>query len=168
MPLSQPPNPLLTSSPAPLSEAMPGHSTAPHGTGHGGNAQEHESIGTKVKNLFSGNKKHAKDDHSSEAPKHETIGDQTGAGEQLPSAAANAMGADNVNANAETAWPGMINGEKLGVVLVSLASIDHTQVKLHQHKKESSYVTVPVCHLIKDDDRSSRVGDCAHGRSRTE
>jgi hypothetical protein len=25
-----------------------------------------------------------------------------------------------------------------------LASIDHTQVKLHQHKKESSYVTVPV------------------------
>jgi len=142
MPLSQPPNPLLTSPPAPLSEAMPTHSTAPHGTGHG---ESHESLGTKVKNLFTGNKKHAKDDHTQDAPKHETIGDQTGAGEQLPSAAANAMGADNVNANAETAWPGMINGEKLGVVLVSLSSIDHTQVKLHQHKKESSYVTVPVC-----------------------
>jgi hypothetical protein len=143
MPLSQPPNALLTSPPPPLSEAMPAHSSAPSGLNHG-NTEEHESIGTKVKNLFTGHKKHTNDDHTADAPKHETIGDQTGAGEQLPSAAANAMGADNVNANAETGWPGMINGEKLGVVLVSLASIDHTQVKLHQHKKESSYVTVPV------------------------
>lgn len=144
MPLSQPPNPLLTSPPAPLSEAMPAHSSAAHGTGH--SSEEHESIGTKVKNLFSGNaRKHSKsEEQHTEVPKHETIVDQTGAGEQLPSAAANAMGADNVNANAETAWPGVINGEKLGVVLISLASIDHTQVKLHQHKKESSYVTVPV------------------------
>ena len=145
MPLSQPPNPLLTSPPAPLSEAMPTHSTAAHGLGHG-DGEEKESIGTKVKNLFSGNKKHTKDDHPTQdgAVKHETIVDQSGAGEQLPSAAANAMGADNVNANAETGWPGMINGEKLGAVVISLASIDHSQVKLHQHKKESSFVTVPV------------------------
>jgi hypothetical protein len=148
MPLSQPPNPLLTTAPPPLSEAMPSHSSAAHGTGHTTN--EHESIGTKVKNLFTGGaRKQSKDDTNTntdqgQGQKHETIIDQTGRGEQLPSASANAMGADNVNANAETGWPGYIGGDKLGVVMISLESIDHANVKLHQHKKESSFITVPV------------------------
>jgi len=146
MPLSQPPNPLLTTAPPPLSEAMPAHSSAPHGTGHPAN--EHESIGTKVKNLFTGGaRKQSKDETNAagdQGQKHETIVDQTGGGEQLPSASANAMGADNVNANAETGWPGYIGGDKLGVIMVSLESIDHANVKLHQHKKESSFITVPV------------------------
>jgi hypothetical protein len=147
---------------------MPAHSSAPSGLNHG-NTEEHESIGTKVKNLFTGNKKHPKDDHpTGEGLKHETIVDQTGAGEQLPSASANAVGAGNVNANAELGWPGMINGEKLGVVMVSLASIDHSQVKLHQHKKESSFVTVPVSLLHNSDVSSWSLGDCPNGRGGTE
>jgi hypothetical protein len=137
---------------------MPAHSSAAHGTGHSG-SEEHESIGTKVKNLFTGGaRKHSKTDDTlpgqnqgqgqGQEAKHETILDQTGAGEQLPSAAANAMGADNVNANAETGWPGYIGGDKLGAIMISLTSIDHASVKLHQHKKESSFVTVPVSHYI--------------------
>jgi hypothetical protein len=145
MPLSQPPNPLLTSAPAPLSEAMPSHSTR---QGHSGDHEQQESFGTKVKNLFTGHRKNSKSDDHTEEPKHETIVDQNASGEQMPSAAANAIGADNVNANAETGWPGFINGEKLGAVIVQLGSIDHTHVKLHQHKKESCFVTVPVSRVF--------------------
>jgi hypothetical protein len=137
---------------------MPAHSTEQHhGSGNhsgSGNATaEHESIGTKVKNLFTGHRRPSKeDDHSTSTTggqgqgqgQGDKIVDQTGGGEQLPSAAANAIGADNLNSNAETGWPGFVNGDKLGAVLVSLASIDHANVKLHQHKKEGSSVTVPV------------------------
>jgi hypothetical protein len=120
---------------------MPSHSTR---QGHSGDHEQQESFGTKVKNLFTGHRKNSKSDDHTEEPKHETIVDQNASGEQMPSAAANAIGADNVNANAETGWPGFINGEKLGAVIVQLGSIDHTHVKLHQHKKESCFVTVPV------------------------
>jgi hypothetical protein len=143
MPLSQPPNALLTSPPAPLSQAMPSHSTENQHTAAPG---EHESIGTKMKNLFSGNRRNSKNDDPSSTTTtgHEKIVDQTGGGEQLPSAAANAIGADNLNSNAETGFPGVINGDKLGAIVVSLASIDHANVKLRDLKKEGSFVTVPV------------------------
>lgn len=125
---------------------MPSHSTA-HATGHGG---EHESIGQKVKNLFTGGGRKNSNDQQHDmsgtgaGPGGEKILDQTGSGEQVPTASANAMGATNMNANAETGWPGVVGGEKLGAIVINLATIDQSGVKLHQHKKESSFVTVPV------------------------
>lgn len=106
-----------------------------------------------MKNLLTG-RRHSKataDDTSADTdttavnpPREERILDQTGGGGMLPSASANAIGANNGNANAETGWPGVVGGEKLAAVIVSLSSIDQTGVKLHEHKKESTYVTVPV------------------------
>jgi hypothetical protein len=144
---------------------MPSHSTAHgHGQGHAASG-EHESLGTKMKNLFTGGRKHSKDGddvhHDSSAgagagaggatstgtgtgPGGEKILDQTGSGEQVPSPSANAAGATNLNANAETGWPGVVGGEKLGAVIINLSTVDQSAVKLHEHKKESSFVTVPV------------------------
>ena len=147
---------------------MPSHSTATAHSGVGrhaahGSGGEHESLGTKVKNLFTGGRKNSKDtdDHhhhdstattgtgiggtgTATGPGGEKILDQTGSGEQVPTPSANAVGATNLNANAETGWPGVVAGEKLGAIVINLASIDHSAVKLHEHKKESSFVTVPV------------------------
>lgn len=132
---------------------MPSHSTAHAGSPGGGG----ESIGTKMKNLLTGRRqsKISPEDKAdadtaaaagagNSAPKDERILDQSGGGAQLPSAAANAVGANNTNANAETGWPGIVGGEKLAAVMVSLSSIDQHGVKLHETKKEGSYVTVPV------------------------
>lgn len=55
-----------------------------------------------------------------------------------------------MNSNAETGFPGIIGGEKLGAVIISLASIDHANVKLREHKKEGSFVTVPVSSIELD------------------
>lgn len=150
LPLSQPANPVLTSPPAPLSEVMPSHSTSQSG--------EHESLGTKVKNLFTGRRQSKVGSGTgtggNDAASHDTdatavnpterVLDQTPQGDALPSPSANAMGATNANANAETGWPGFIAGEKLAAVVISLSSIDQAAVKLHEHKKEGSFVTVPV------------------------
>lgn len=145
---------------------MPSHSTANPHSSAGNHSGEHESLGTKVKNLFTGGRKNSKDtdDHHRDStavgagtagaagaasgtatgPGGEKILDQTGSGEQVPTPSANAVGATNLNANAETGWPGLVGGEKLGAIVINLASIDQSAVKLHEHKKESSFVTVPV------------------------
>ena len=71
--------------------------------------------------------------------------DQTARGQMMPTAEANRVGATNLNSNAETDWPGMIKGEKLGAVTVDLRSIDKSKVVLGGGKKgEGSWVIVPV------------------------
>lgn len=71
--------------------------------------------------------------------------DQTAGGEQLPSAKANAVGATNLNANAETGWPGFIDGQKLGMVAVPLNAIEKNKVGHSGGKKgEAYYITIPV------------------------
>jgi hypothetical protein len=71
--------------------------------------------------------------------------DQTARGEQLPSPGANAIGATNINANAELGWPGTINGEKLGAIVVSINSIVKDKIHLGGGKRnEDCWVTVPV------------------------
>lgn len=71
--------------------------------------------------------------------------DQTPQGDMLPSAHANAAGATNVNANAETGWPGVINGQPLASIVVDLHSIDKGRITLGGGKKhEGSWVIVHV------------------------
>ena len=71
--------------------------------------------------------------------------DQTARGQMMPSAEANRVGATNLNGNAETGWPGVIKGEKLGAVVVDLKSVDPSKVVLGGGKKgEGSWVIVPI------------------------
>jgi len=70
--------------------------------------------------------------------------DQTASGGQLPSPEANAAGATNVNANAEMGWPGMINGEKLGEIVVDLRGVEKDKVHLGGGKRGEGMVTIPV------------------------
>ena len=71
--------------------------------------------------------------------------DQNARGQQMPTAEANRVGATNLNANAETEWPGVVKGEKLGAVMVDLRSVDKSKVVLGGGKKgEGSWVIVPV------------------------
>ncbi|ORX38592.1 hypothetical protein BD324DRAFT_621513 [Kockovaella imperatae] len=192
LPLSQPPNPLLTVAPQPLSQAMPAHSATaskaktsmPGGANEGhnrkANADADESLTTKFKNLFK--KGSPKSDpqalpqdhvdteppgaHDSAEISHGASGtcdassnvysmtstavddrilDQNGRGQQMPTAEANQLGATNANANAETEWPGMIKGDRLGAVVVDLRSVDKSKVVLGGGKKgEGSWVTVPI------------------------
>ena len=104
----------------------------------------------KVKNLFRRSSTTHKE--SASAAPAPVVGedsarplDQTAQGDQLPSASANAMGANNMNANAETGWPGVIQGDKLQAVVVPLNQIDKHKVKVSGGKRgEASWVTVPV------------------------
>lgn len=104
-------------------------------------------MGNKLKNLF----RH-QSSNPTEVPTasthpnlNEAVLDQNASGAQMPSASANAMGATNVNANAEIGWPGMIDGEKLGAVVVGLQGIEKGRVTLGGGKKgEGSWVIVPV------------------------
>jgi len=167
LPLSQPANPVLTTPPQPLSHAMPQHShnasqargTMPGGAGEHAPAGEHEGIGAKIKSLFkrgSANDDKRDDqatlhgDETSPAASTTTtavdqVVDQTAHGEMLPSAHANAVGATNLNANAETGWPGMINGQHLQAIVVDLRSLDKSKVSLGGGKKgEGNWVTVQV------------------------
>lgn len=163
LPLTRPANSLLTSPPAPLSAAMPAH--------HKDNKHNHNSSATsgahdgdeglvdKVKNLFRRSSTTHKE--SASAAPAPVVGedsarplDQTAQGDQLPSASANAMGANNMNANAETGWPGVIQGDKLQAVVVPLNQIDKHKVKVSGGKRgEASWVTVPVvshfAHMIQ-------------------
>ena len=143
---------------------MPAHSTAVEHRGHGETGhEEHEGIGAKIKNLFrkgstTNEEKHQVtgepgtdlNDSTSQATATtattvDRVIDQTPQGEMLPSAGANAIGATNVNANAETGWPGVINGQHLASIVVDLHSIDKNKVTLGGGKKnEGSYVTVHV------------------------
>lgn len=78
--------------------------------------------------------------------KVDKILDQTARGEQLPSAGANAIGATNVNANAETGFPGVLhNGQKCGAIVVGLNNVDKNKIELKGGRAhEGSWVTVPV------------------------
>ncbi|KAK8854857.1 hypothetical protein IAR55_003596 [Kwoniella newhampshirensis] len=180
LPLTDPANPVLTTPPAPLSHAMPSHSThaaagtRTEGGGSAGTSEEDTGMVAKMKNLFrrtsttntntntntSGNPSIrdtivTQEDNSSSAfgtahtatsgSKEEKVIDQTPRGEMLPSAKGNAIGATNVNSNAELGWPGMIQGEKLGGILVSLHGVEKGKVTLGGGKKgEGSWVTVPI------------------------
>jgi len=197
LPLTQPPNPVLTSPPQPLSHAMPAHSAAAkanrapgaHPNEHHahGTEGEHEGIGTKIKNLFrrsstaTDDKQHHDTAGAAAANADTTTGatgrgdtavadppinngndamsqatattatavdrvlDQTAQGEMLPSPSANAVGATNLNANAENGWPGVINGQHLQSIVVDLHSVDKSKVTLGGGgKKEGSYVLVHV------------------------
>ena len=143
LPLSQPPNPLLTQRPAPLSQAMPAHSAT--ATGH----TEHEGIGAKIKNFFHKSEPAPTPVKAEEAAQAsqatvDPIVDQNAKGETVPTPQANAVGATNLNANAETAWPGLIQGQNLGAVVVDLRAVDKDKVVLNKNKKEGFTVTVPV------------------------
>ncbi|OCF37873.1 hypothetical protein I316_00097 [Kwoniella heveanensis BCC8398] len=173
LPLTQPPNPVLTTPPAPLSHAMPNHSAHPSaGTrtesgGAGGASGEPEDQGlvAKMKNLFRRSSTTTRDtsetvntdgtgDISTTGGRaggaeaqgvQERVIDQMPKGEMLPSAKGNELGATNVNANAELGWPGVVHGEKLGAIVISLQGVDKNRVHLGGGKKgEGSYVTVPI------------------------
>jgi hypothetical protein len=169
LPLSQPPNPLLTTPPPPLSQAMPAHSAHPSAGTRTQNTGEHHThdddtgLTGKIKNLFKkSSTSHESHDTNESVSSSATavegvdkILDQTGRGEQLPSAAGNAIGATNLNANAELGWPGVLNGEKLGAVVVDLRGVQRGKVELGGGmKNEGSYVTVPVS--------SSKMGKSDH------
>ena len=70
--------------------------------------------------------------------------DQTAQGDMLPSANANRIGATNINANAESGWPGVINGQKLGSIAIDLRSIDKKVTLGGGKKGEGSWVIVQV------------------------
>jgi len=163
LPLSQPPNPLLTSPPAPLSHAMPAHSTKHNATDSAVvDNNEETGIAGKIKHLFRrGSSSAPPNERRTAPPVHnptqstnssgtdstavDGIFDQTARGEQLPSAEANRLGATSVNANAEMSWPGTIGGEKLGAVVVNLQGVDKGRVTLGGGKKgEGSWVNVPI------------------------
>jgi hypothetical protein len=158
LPLSQPPNSLLTAPPPPLSAAMPAHSTHPAGGNRTTEASSETGLTDKIKNLFhrgSTSTQHTSSSHAQTQSQDseitaveggtERVLDQTAMGEQLPSARANAVGATNVDANAETGWPGLIAGDKLGEVVVDLRGVEKGKVDLGGGKKsEGSYVVVPV------------------------
>jgi len=150
LPLSQPPNALLTATPGPLSAAMPAHSTIRNPEG----AKAHEeSALDKLKHLFrrpsqhaasAEEKKAASNESGNETP-FETIADQSVQGDQMAPAHAMNEGATNMNGNAEQRWPGVINGQKLGAIVVSLAHVDEKDVKLNGGKKgQSAWVTIPI------------------------
>ncbi|WWC71615.1 uncharacterized protein I206_105573 [Kwoniella pini CBS 10737] len=174
LPLTQPPNPVLTSPPAPLSHAMPSHSTAPSSgiRSEGSQIEEDGGLVGKMKNLFRKSST-AKDTSETintnvsatnastgtatvdttssgsagfgQSGQAERVIDQTPRGEMLPSAKANEMGATNLNANAETGYPGIINGNKLNGIVIPLQAIDKSKVVNGGGKKgEGSWVTVPV------------------------
>jgi len=116
-------------------------------------ANKEGSITSKMKTLFrrssaaapahaDASKAHAS---SRDPDTVDAVLDQSSRGEQLPSAEANKMGATNVNANAEMGWPGMVGGDKLGAVVISLQAVEKGKVSLGGGKKgEGSWVTVPV------------------------
>ncbi|WWD02498.1 hypothetical protein V865_000538 [Kwoniella europaea PYCC6329] len=165
LPLTQPPNPVLTTPPAPLSHAMPSHSTqasAGTRTESGGQEEDGGLIG-KMKNLFRrssttqrdtsetintdvGSTPHAQTGvvdtttsgsagFGSGAGKAERVIDQTPKGEMLPPAKGNEIGATNLNQNAELGYPGVINGSKLSGVLVPLGAIDKSKIAVGGGKK---------------------------------
>ncbi|WWC63243.1 uncharacterized protein I303_105843 [Kwoniella dejecticola CBS 10117] len=174
LPLTQPPNPVLTSPPAPLSHAMPSHSTAPaSGTKtESGQLEEDGGLVGKMKNLFrrTSTVKDTSETINTNAAatnantgtatvnttssgsagfggggQEERVIDQTPQGQMLPSAKGNEMGATNLNANAETGYPGVINGNKLNGIVIPLQAIDKSKVVNGGGKKgEASWVTVPV------------------------
>ncbi|WWC90788.1 uncharacterized protein L201_005725 [Kwoniella dendrophila CBS 6074] len=173
LPLTQPPNPVLTTPPAPLSHAMPSHSTtAASGTRtEGGTEQEDGGLIGKMKNLFRRSSAYSKDTSETintdtvSSPntntatvdtttsgsaglgggKEERVIDQTPKGEMLPTARGNEMGATNLNHNAELGYPGIINGSKLGGIVIPLGSIDKSKIVNGGGKKgEGSWVTVPI------------------------
>ncbi|WRT68311.1 uncharacterized protein IL334_005287 [Kwoniella shivajii] len=161
LPLTQPPNPVLTSAPGPLSHAMPAHSAhVAAGTrteGGGGATDEDTGLVAKMKGLFrrssttNANKdtsqtinEDAKNTNAFEGVQERVI-DQTSRGEMLPSAKGNEIGATNVNSTAELGYPGVINGDKLGGVVIPLQAIEKSKVVFGGGKKgEGSWVTVPI------------------------
>ena len=147
LPLSQPPNPLLTAAPAPLSNAMPSHSTTAAGTRP--DPADEQGLSSKIKNIFRRSSASSPSKPTKPLPvehgEPERILDQTATNEMEPSPSANAIGATNLNANAESTWPGVIDGEKLAGVVVDLRSVEKGKVHLGGGgKKESSWVMVPV------------------------
>lgn len=130
---------------------MPGH----HKDNKAGHDADEGGLVDKVKSLFRRGSTTTKD-NAHNAPTASVAGenpakplDQTEDGDQLPSAHANAAGATNVNANAETGWPGMVNGQKLQAIVIPLNQIDKHKVKVSGGKRgEASWVTVPVCLLL--------------------
>lgn len=71
--------------------------------------------------------------------------DQTADGALRPTGSAMAMGATNLNGSAEIGWPGVVQGQPLGAVLVGLGSVRAEDIKVGGGKKgEASWVTVPV------------------------
>nr|XP_019044605.1 hypothetical protein I302_06518 [Kwoniella bestiolae CBS 10118]OCF23535.1 hypothetical protein I302_06518 [Kwoniella bestiolae CBS 10118] len=174
LPLTQPPNPVLTTPPAPLSHAMPSHSTqVSAGTRTESGVEEDGGLMGKMKNLFRRsstvnrdtsetiNTDVASSPHAqtgvvdtitsgsagfgAEGGKGERVIDQTPKGEMLPPAKGNEIGATNLNQNAETGYPGVINGSKLSGVVISLGAIDKSKIVVGGGKKgEGSWITVPV------------------------
>lgn len=128
---------------------MPAHSTRPNAHTNTNTEGEKESIGDKIKNLFTGGggAAHKKDTSAATGQGHahdgmstdtdvtavDRITDQTPGGEQ--------RGGDP---NAEQGWPGVIHGQKLGAIVVSFHTVGVQGVMLGGGNKEGSWVTVPV------------------------
>jgi len=158
LPLTQPPNPLLTTQPAPLSHAMPAHSAILNPAA----AQDHSTLG-KIKSLLrrvsssgtkpthveplNGQADTTADAADASAPASagvlDSIADESPKRDQV--GAADTQASLHVDGTAETGWPGVIHGDKLGAVVVGLDNLNKLEVKLHGGKKgEGSWVTVPV------------------------
>lgn len=208
LPLSLPPNPVLTQPPAPLSQAMPAHSAKPPKQpitltaadlagkpADESQTGDHEGLVDKVKHFFrrgsvdrrastttesttaTGTTTATADATSASptsagAPQLPPVGaaetsaqptgtatingkvdkvlDQTAEGDQLPTRTAGATEKEEEipiypNANAETGWPGVIKGDKLGAIIIPFSSIVKDKVGIHGGKKnEDCWVTVHV------------------------
>ena len=172
--LNHPPQPLSQAMPAHSTQASQARSSMPGGPSPTTHAHPNDSavaddneggFGTKIKNLFrrgsaSSPEKHAISPPFNAEQSNETMSqatsttatavddrviDQTVRGEMAPTAEANRFGATNLNANAETTWPGTIDGEKLGAVIVDLRAVEKGKVTVGGGKKgHASWVIVPV------------------------
>ncbi|KAK4689492.1 hypothetical protein P7C73_g613, partial [Tremellales sp. Uapishka_1] len=140
LPLTYPPNSLLTSRPAPLSADMPSHSTTnPSTAAAAAEGDEGSGIGSKIKNLF---RRSSTQDMSQPQAPHK-------ASESAAHPPAVPEGGEQPlplsEGNAESKWPGVIQGTKLGAVLVSLGGVDKAKVTMGGGKKgEGSWVLVPI------------------------
>ncbi|RSH88638.1 hypothetical protein EHS25_002865 [Saitozyma podzolica] len=196
LPLSLPPNPVLTQPPAPLSQAMPAHSAKPPkqpitltaadlagkpadesqtGDHEGLVDKHHDRVHYRYGNhrgyhdLGRRDFRVSHERGSSPAPpvgaaettaqptgtatingKVDKVLDQTAEGDQLPTRTAGATEKEEEiptypNANAETGWPGVIKGDKLGAIIIPFSSVVKDKVGIHGGKKnEDCWVTVHI------------------------
>lgn len=126
---------------------MPSHSKE--------HAHDGEGVVDKVKNLFRRGSAHPEGHghghgHGHHKEASDKITDQTPQGDPLPPSGQANAGEGGVGVNAETGWPGVVDGQKLGAVVVTLNQVDKHRVAISGGKRgEASWVTVPVSGAVR-------------------